>query len=408
MSLYDDLDLKGPDVSPDEIKKAFRKISLGCHPDKKGNEEKYKQIVAAYEILRDPVKKLEYDRSMASGLRGLGGKSVPGKSEISEVPDIIDLGTYVYHHLRRAYSSLNHRKFTVYSYSDLRSSTPSPINTHDGKSHDDKETTPPLEREIKITLEDLYNCTKKRLKITKQEVCEACNGQGGTQKKCVECNGQYKVCERCDMKGFQLDPVCIVCDGKQYTTVPKHITINLAPGINPDIPIDIRGVVDKNSLLRICLIELPHTKYWRWGTDTPYKGRAEEGGFGEHSSPGEEKGGLKTEGVATGSLVMRLDISIFDALGNFKHLHRHLDNEEYVFVYKDVIPPGRILRARNMGLLRKKDKIRGDLFIEFNHVWPASINKEDAQLALKKATAAVLNVETGSFISDKQKLVFLE
>ena len=130
-----------------------------------------------------------------------------------------------------------------------------------------------------------------------------------------------------------------------------------------------------------------------------------------HEKKSEEKGGLKADRVAVGSLVLRLDISIFDALGNFKYLHRHLDNEEYVLVYKDVIPPGCVLRARNMGLLRK-DKIRGDLFIEFNHVWPTSIHQADSLSALQQTAAAVTataqNIETGSFIPGKQKLVFLE
>ena len=248
MSLYADLNLTGPGVSHDEIKSAFRKISLSCHPDKKGNEEKYKQIVAAYEVLRDPAKKLEYDKSISTNTktpRGTGETHEP-----STVPDLVDLSAYVYHHLRRAYSSLGR-------------SGPHTKSPPTRDVEEEEEAPPVIEQEIHITLEDLYNCTKKRLKITKQEVCTACDGQGGTQKKCGECNGQYKICGRCDMKGFQLDPVCAVCSGKQYTTVPKYLTINLAPGIDPDVPIDIKGVVDKNSLLRIYLVELPHPKYQR-------------------------------------------------------------------------------------------------------------------------------------------------
>jgi curved DNA-binding protein len=54
------------DATPDEIKKAYRKLALKYHPDKaKGDkkqaEEKFKQISEAYAVLSDPQKKQEYD-----------------------------------------------------------------------------------------------------------------------------------------------------------------------------------------------------------------------------------------------------------------------------------------------------------------------------------------------------------
>ena len=36
---------------PDEIKKAYRRLALIHHPDKGGDEEKFKELVEAYEIL---------------------------------------------------------------------------------------------------------------------------------------------------------------------------------------------------------------------------------------------------------------------------------------------------------------------------------------------------------------------
>jgi membrane protein involved in colicin uptake len=46
-----------------EIKKAFHKLALKHHPDKGGDQEKFKRIKEAHEILSDPVKKKEYDNS---------------------------------------------------------------------------------------------------------------------------------------------------------------------------------------------------------------------------------------------------------------------------------------------------------------------------------------------------------
>ena len=47
--------------SQDEIKKAFRKLSLKHHPDRGGNNEKFQKINAAYEVLKDPTKRQQYD-----------------------------------------------------------------------------------------------------------------------------------------------------------------------------------------------------------------------------------------------------------------------------------------------------------------------------------------------------------
>ena len=59
------------DASADEIKKAYRKLSLKYHPDRQGNksesekkeaEDKFKEIGAAYAILSDDNKRARYDR----------------------------------------------------------------------------------------------------------------------------------------------------------------------------------------------------------------------------------------------------------------------------------------------------------------------------------------------------------
>lgn len=57
---YDALGIK-EDASNAEIKKSFRKLAQTHHPDMGGNEEKFKEINEAYDTLKDPQKKEEYD-----------------------------------------------------------------------------------------------------------------------------------------------------------------------------------------------------------------------------------------------------------------------------------------------------------------------------------------------------------
>ena len=58
------------DASEAEIKKAFRRLAAKYHPDKGGDEAKFKEINEAYEVLSDPEKRKMYDQLGANWQQG--------------------------------------------------------------------------------------------------------------------------------------------------------------------------------------------------------------------------------------------------------------------------------------------------------------------------------------------------
>ena len=73
---YEALGVK-PDASPDEIKKAYRKLAKKYHPDSTGGdkskEDRFKEISTAYDIVGDPEKRAKYDTMRRQGFPGIGG-----------------------------------------------------------------------------------------------------------------------------------------------------------------------------------------------------------------------------------------------------------------------------------------------------------------------------------------------
>ncbi len=82
-------------ATPDEIKKAYRRLSKQYHPDvntgNKAAEEKFKQIGEAYEVLKDPDKRRRYDQ-LGSAYKQRGGGGGAGAGGGFRPEDFADFG----------------------------------------------------------------------------------------------------------------------------------------------------------------------------------------------------------------------------------------------------------------------------------------------------------------------------
>ena len=135
------------DAQPDAIRKAYRKLAVKNHPDKGGDEAKFKEIQTAYDVLFDKDKRETYDKYGQEGLdKGAGGGGGgPGG---------------IFEHM-------------------FGGGMPG------GGGRKPKMRVKPIARQIEVTLADIYNGKTLDLSVERQRLCATCNGIGGTDKSAV-------------------------------------------------------------------------------------------------------------------------------------------------------------------------------------------------------------------------------
>ena len=221
--LYEILEV-GRDALEEEIKKAYRKLARKYHPDNKetGNEEKFKEVNFAHEILSDPKKRSAYDRYGINGLRS----AASGDSSVFDFDfgfgDLSDIFAEFFGTTGRPYKRTGPERGLDIRY-DL---------------------------EIDF-LEAVNGCTKK-ISVDTFDECKTCKGQGvkpGSKlKSCTSCNGLGEVrqvsesffghvtrittCPTCRGEGKIPEEVCKTCDGKGRENVSKPVEIKVPCGID--------------------------------------------------------------------------------------------------------------------------------------------------------------------------------
>ncbi|XP_030055869.1 dnaJ homolog subfamily B member 13 [Microcaecilia unicolor] len=154
-------------ASDEEIKKAYRKLALKYHPLKSnepGAQHKFKQIAEAYDVLSDPRKKAVYDKFGEEGLKGGIPTSFGGESAWTS--------GYTYHGnvfrtFREFFGGDN-------PFADFYNADGSDVITAFGglRGRGVKKQDLPIERDLYLSLEDLFHGCTKKIKISRRVMNE--------------------------------------------------------------------------------------------------------------------------------------------------------------------------------------------------------------------------------------------
>eukprot|EP00697_Spironema_sp_BW2_P014530 gnl/Spiro4/4976_TR2481_c0_g1_i1.p1 gnl/Spiro4/4976_TR2481_c0_g1~~gnl/Spiro4/4976_TR2481_c0_g1_i1.p1 ORF type:complete len:443 (-),score=88.50 gnl/Spiro4/4976_TR2481_c0_g1_i1:101-1330(-) len=315
-------------ATADEISRAHKRMAMKYHPDRckePGANERYAEIQAAYDILKDPQKRALYDRVGEEGLKeGAGGGGGGGG-----FPFGFPFGF---------------------------------------GGHDEEDAGPPRGRDVKhvlaVTLEDLYNGKTKRLNMTKNVICATCAGLGGKNvRSCTACNGRgFKVviqmmgpmqmqqrmeCDECHGEKQTASEKCVTCKGNKVVRQTKTHEIVVEQGMKHGQPIVLREEADQYPGITpgdivILLDQQKHEKFTREGDNLHYN----------------------------------LNITLVEALCGFKTVIEHLDQRKLLIEHsgEDCISPDEVRAVRGEGMPTPRNPFeKGMLLIKFTITFPKAL-----------------------------------
>jgi molecular chaperone DnaJ len=329
-------------ASDAELKSAFRKAAMQCHPDRnpgdKAAEIRFKEVNEAYQILSDGQKRAAYDRfghsAFDGGGGGFGGMGM-GEGFASSMADIFDdlFGDV----MGRRRSSGRERG------SDLRYN-------------------------MEISLEEAYSGKTASLKVPTSVTCEACSGSGAKPgskpKTCATCGGQGRVraqqgffaiertCPTCQGRGEMIDNPCSACSGAGRVSRERSLSVNIPAGVEDGTRIRLAGEGEAGMRggppgdLYIFLAIKPHPFFQRDGAD----------------------------------LYCRVPISMVKAaLGGEIGVHT-LDGGEARVKVPEGTQSGRQFKVRGKGMPVLRARDFGDLYIQANVETPQSLTRRQREL----------------------------
>jgi len=221
-------------ASKDEIKKAFRKKAHEHHPDKGGDEAKFKEVNSAYQVLSDETKKQQYDQygQTFDGAGGGGGGFPGGGFGGGGGMNYEDLGDI---------------------FGDLFGGG--------GRSRGRAPRGQDILVDVDLSFKESVFGVQKEISVTKNNLCERCGGVGSEPatdlKTCTDCDGngvkiavqrtilgnvQARVtCTTCSGRGETPETPCSTCNGEGHEYGRKTLSVDIPAGIDSGMKIRIRG-----------------------------------------------------------------------------------------------------------------------------------------------------------------------
>ncbi|MDR1448997.1 MAG: molecular chaperone DnaJ [Propionibacteriaceae bacterium] len=209
-------------ASPEDIKKAYRKLAMKYHPDvanEPGAAERFKEIGEAYAVLSDPAKRDLYDRGGDPLQGGLGGGFGPGFAGGFDFSTIVD---------------------AMFGAGAAARGPRSRVSRGQDR----------LER-VRLTLVEAAFGTTRQLKVDSAVVCSGCSGSGSADGSppaaCAQCRGRGEItqvqrsfigdirtsspCPACRGFGTVIAHPCPDCYGEGRVRASRTVTVKAPPGV---------------------------------------------------------------------------------------------------------------------------------------------------------------------------------
>ena len=217
-------------ATQDEVKKAYRKLVREVHPDRNpGNEERFKEVQGAYDVLSDPEKRNQYDRHGTTNGRpfGFGGAGGDTTYDFTDF-DLGDIFGGLFNRGGRAQQQQQR-----------------------GQRGND------VEVEVRVSFEDALRGVQTTVPVELELACHTCHGTGaapGTAPvTCPKCGGSGVVatsqglfalqqpCPQCRGMGSIVETPCPTCHGSGRERRTKRFTVKIPAGAKDGTRIKLKG-----------------------------------------------------------------------------------------------------------------------------------------------------------------------